>query len=240
MAQELAQFAVNSPIAGQVSDTEPNNSNHVSYLSIYQQVSHQVDKYCDKYERDVLDYCVEWEAVVTKRVDAEVIDVKKLRDQYNHYQSKVETLRKKVNGQESKGKSVKDDLVDKLQRNETKLEEASNEYEAAAAPLCSLLEEVVEQAWKDMVPVLQSAMLWEADRSHKEAKLFQQVRGLELGTEPGSKKKSGSSSSSNSSKPHASPTKKRNSNGVSSKKIAQFNPEAVTPLCCEKETDDGN
>ena len=231
MAQELAKFAENSPIAGQVTDMDNSNDKQVSYLSVYHQVSQQVNKYSDKYERDIVDYCTEWETVISKRVDAEVAAVKKLRESYNHYQVKVEGMRKKFNGQESKGKTVKDDMKEKLQRNETKLEEASSDYEAAAAPLCCLMEEVVEQVWKDLAPVLQSTMSWEADRSHKEAKLFQQLRSLEVDADAGNKAKSSSSSSSKSS---SSPPKKKSASGSSSsKKIAQFNPEQLKSVQTE-------
>jgi len=176
MAEELAYFALKSPVHSQVSDREQSQS----YLAIYNQVSHQVHKFSDKFERDVLEYCVEWEHVVTTRVDRELAKITTLRENYNHYQAKVDGLRRNVNKQESKGKTIKDDQVEKLKRNEDKLDEASAEYEAAATPLCCLIEEVVHAAWKDLVPLLQTVMTWEADRSHKEAKLFQQLRGLEL------------------------------------------------------------
>ena len=176
MAEELAYFAQNSPVHSQVSDREQSQS----YLSIYNQVSHQVHKFSDKFERDVLEYCVEWEHVVTTRVDRELAEITTLRESYNHYQAKVDGLRRNVNKQESKGKTIKDDQVEKLKRNEDKLDEASAEYEAAATSLCCLIEEVVDAAWKDLVPLLQTVMTWEADRSHKEAKLFQQLRGLGL------------------------------------------------------------
>jgi len=220
MAQELSQFAEGSPEAHQISDLEEQDS----FLSVYQQVSSHVHKkFSDKFERDVLDYCVEWELVVTTRVDAELATVKVMRDNYNHYQAKVDGLRRKVNGQESKGKSVKEDLAEKLKRNEDKLDEASGEFEAAATPLCCLIEEVVDCAWKDLVPLLQNLVLWEADRSHKEAKLFQQLRNLKFLGE------NGSGSSKKAKAPtRSSPHKKRSPD----KKVGQFKPDqlnAMTP-----------
>lgn len=237
LAQELSHFAENSPIANQVSDTEhthstSNGGSSPSYLSVYHQVSHQVSKFNDKYEQNVLEYCVEWEAVATRKVDAAQAEIRELRDNYNHYQGKVDNLRKKVNGQESKGKAVNEEMMDKLQRNESKLDEASTKFEAAALPLCCLLEEIVERAWKDLVPLLQSVVIWEADRSHKEAKLFQQLRGLEFvekqnnstSSSSGSRKEKKQSKSLSSNSSHSSPNKKRHS----SKKYARPpNPEQL-------------
>lgn len=119
-----------------------------------------------------MEYCEEWETVISTRVDQETDAVKKLRSSYNHYQSKVDALRKKVNAQEAKGQPVNETITEKLQRNEEKLDEASNAFESAAAPLCALIEEVVDQAWKDVFPMVQSAMQWELQRSRSEAETF--------------------------------------------------------------------
>jgi hypothetical protein len=172
MTKEMSTFAEASPIESHIGSLDE----ALSFLSIYQNASNQVARSSQKYQQEVIDYCIEWEAVVTTRIDKEMADVKKLRETYNHYQGKVDGIRKKVNVQEAKGKSVNDGVADKLKRNEQKLDEASSEFEAAAGPLCFLLEEVVYQGWKDLYPLVQATMKWEADRSQNEARVFQQLQ----------------------------------------------------------------
>lgn len=165
----MASFAENSPIESHIGSLD----HAQSFLSVYQNASNQVGRSSQKYQQEVIDYCVEWEAVVTTRIDRELAATTKLRETYNHYQGKVDGMRKKVNAQEAKGKGVNESIAEKLQRNDQKLDEASSDFEAAAGPLCLLLEEVVHQGWKDLYPLIEATMKWEADRSQKEARAFQ-------------------------------------------------------------------
>jgi hypothetical protein len=168
MVKEMTAFAEASPIASRIASPDQAKS----VLSVYQSASNEVEQANLKYQSEVLDYCVEWEAVVSARVDKEMAVSKKLRETYNHYLGKVDGLRKKVNSQESKGKGVGESVSEKVQRNEQKLVEASTEFEAAAGPLCTLLEEVVQQGWRDLYPLIQAVIKWEVDRSQTEARTF--------------------------------------------------------------------
>jgi hypothetical protein len=168
MVKEMTAFAEASPIASRIASPDQAQS----VLSVYQSASSEVEKANLKFQSNVLDYCVEWEAVVSARVDKEMAASKKLRETYNHYLGKVDGLRKKVNSQESKGKGIGEAVSEKMQRNEQKLVEASTEFEAAAGPLCTLLEEVVQQGWRDLHPLIQALLKWEVDRSQTEARTF--------------------------------------------------------------------
>jgi hypothetical protein len=168
MAREISSFAEGSPIESAVG----NRDDDLSFLSVCYNASNHAARLNLKYRNEVIEYCIEWEAVVTSRIDKEVENTKKLREMYNHYLDKVDALRKKVNVQETKGKGVNDTLAEKLQRNEEKLDEASNLFEAAARPLCVLIEEVVLCAWKDLYPMIQATMKFEMERSQQESRTF--------------------------------------------------------------------
>ena len=172
MAKEIASFADGTPMKDAVNKVD----DQLSFISVFHNTSNVSAKNSFKYKNDVLAYCIEWESVVSTRVDKDVLDIKKLREMFNHYQDKVDSLRKKVNGQETKGKSINATLSEKLQRNEEKLDEASGLYEASARPLCVLIEEVVQYGYKDLFPFIVAIMKFEMERSQNESRalhLFQ-------------------------------------------------------------------
>lgn len=178
MVTDMAQFAQSTPLSDRVASLDQPQS----LMTVYQAASKDVGAASSLFQNEILDYCIEWESVVSTRVDKEMIATNKLREHYNHYQTKVEGMRKKVNGQEAKGKDIAETVTEKLQRNEQKLVEASADFEGAAAPLCVLIEEVVQEGWKDLYPLIQAAMKWEVDRSQKEARTFQRLQPGELET----------------------------------------------------------
>ena len=172
MAKEIASFADGTPMKDKVNKVE----DQLSFISVFHNTSNVSAKNSFKYKNEVLAYCIEWETVISTRVDKDVLDVKKLREMFNHYQDKVDALRKKVNVQEIKGKSVNATISEKLQRNEEKLDEASGLYESFARPLCVLIEEVVQYGYKDLYPFIVAIMKFEMERSQNESRalhLFQ-------------------------------------------------------------------
>jgi hypothetical protein len=168
MAREIASFAEGSPLESHIGNLDDTRS----FLSVFYNTSNVTAKYSIKYRHDIIDYCVEWEVIVSTRVDKEADDTKKLREMFNHYHDKVDALRKKVNVQEIKGKSANNSLVEKLQRNEEKLDEASELYESSALPLCVLIEEVVQYGYKDLYPLILATMKFEMEHSQHEARTF--------------------------------------------------------------------
>jgi hypothetical protein len=174
VANDICAFAHGSPIETAVCNTANNNS----FLSVYVKASADVDS--EQYDRKVLAYLSEWENVVTGRVDRESKEVEKLRKTYMHYQTKVDCIRKKVNAAEDSGKETNEATAEKLQRNKEKLDAASQEFEDAARPLCVLIEEVVRQGWKDVLPLIKSMMSWETARSKNEASVFSEWKSSQL------------------------------------------------------------
>jgi hypothetical protein len=174
VAHDICAFAHGSPIEKAVCNT----SNQKSFLSVYMKASADVDSL--KYDQDILAYLSEWDNVVTSRVDRESKEVEKIRKTFMHYQTKVDSLRKKVNAAEDSGKETNEATAEKLKRNKEKLDEASKEFEDAARPLCVLIEEVVRQGWKDVLPLIKSMMSWETARSKNEASVFSEWKPSHL------------------------------------------------------------
>ena len=125
-----------------------------------------------EYQKNVLDYVTGWEKAVTATIDSEIAEVKKLQQSRQHYEKKVEGLRKRVLNLDSKGKELKTELVEKMDRNEIKLREAWKVHEERASKLCMLIEEATNQGWKDLMPLVGNIMKWEYNRSVKERNVY--------------------------------------------------------------------
>jgi hypothetical protein len=175
MMADLSKLAEGSPLHQQVRSLD-----NESFYAVYMDVSEQVNIYATNFESQALEYLIEWEHVATTRVDRGKAEVEQLRKTFLHYTQKVDKLRNQINKEEAKGKVIKDDKLEKLKRNEDKLEEASEEFEAAAAPLCYLIEEIVVHAYKDLYPLLRLLMKWDTDRSTVEKQIFGEFKTTEL------------------------------------------------------------
>ena len=117
----------------------------------------------EQYEKDILDYAKEWEKVAVTKVDAALKLYRRLEQDASHYEKKVATLRNKVDQMESKGKAVTKKQAAKLARNEEKLKDAWNIFEQESGAACNLIEEIIENAWRDVVPLVENTMKWEID-----------------------------------------------------------------------------
>ena len=117
-----------------------------------------------EYDIHVLTFAMDWEQATTERIDGDLIKVRKLQGDRDHYEKKVEFLRKRYNGLETKGKVSPKGQVAKLERNEGKLKEAFDAHEAAAARLCTLIEQVTRDGWIELYTLCRNYMKWEVKR----------------------------------------------------------------------------
>ena len=162
--------------AKQKNDNGGDESNFPPSLMMVQQWnSAQAKINLMEYKNHVLDYVLEWEHVVTTRIDAELKEVKKLASDRQHYEKKVEDLRKKTNDIETKGKTVNDATKEKLDRNEEKLKESFELHEKAAGRLCVLIEEVTQRGWKDLYPLVKNVMKWESNRVGRDDEIYSKL-----------------------------------------------------------------
>lgn len=102
------------------------------------------------FQNQVLNYIIEWEEILTAKVDAELDIFRSFEEEMFHYETKVEALKKK-------GPS------NKLDRNEEKLKAVTKLYEGQQEIVTILLQGVAENSWKDLYPLLQKTINWEAN-----------------------------------------------------------------------------
>ena len=124
------------------------------------------------FQLHVLDYATEWEIVVNQKVDRGLQKVKKMASDRKHYKQKTGKLNKQVSEQKSKGKGVKQDLLDKLKRNETKCKEAVKVHEWEEGRLIVLLDTAINDGWEDLYHLAMNLMRWEADRVAGETDVY--------------------------------------------------------------------
>jgi hypothetical protein len=125
-----------------------------------------------EFQQHVVEYAVQWENVVTERVEKELKNVRKLQGDRTHYERKVESLRTRANDLVSKGKTSPASQADKLERNETKLKEAFVVHETEAGRLCTLIEAVTKDGWLDLYHLARNYMKWESNRMGRESDIY--------------------------------------------------------------------
>lgn len=196
--------AMNSASNNDLREGINSNDNNVmvdSLVSIHKLAYKQCRFDVMEYQDTVVAYVVEWERVITTRVDNGLDQVFELNAKMNHYQTKVGVLRKKMHqmeknrnrgpGQSSRSTAssmstatslssnlfvsanIPAKMETKLQRNQQKLEEAWKEHEAAASTLCHLLEQVTRQGWKDLAPLVECMMEFESSRTSHDSEVFE-------------------------------------------------------------------
>lgn len=142
----------------------------ISYLSIQEGVAGKAKMYGQKYAQFVVDYAVEWEKVVTSRVNKGLKNAEELRVELDHYQRKVESLRQMANSTMAKGKQVDQKTAERLTRNEQKLVKVRETHNHFVASLCTLIDEVTDRSWRDLHPLLVKIAQFEVTLSGDEAK----------------------------------------------------------------------
>jgi hypothetical protein len=165
---KFSAFAAKTPIFKPIGDTPAGDS----VASVAAAASKETNARAASYQDRVVDYCIEWERVVTTRVDSELKETGELAEKLNHYQNKVTSLRSKVNGMEGRGKESPKKLSEKLVRNEKKLDQAWRAHERSASKLCNLIEAVTLQGWKDLYQLVKASLQWEVERASGEYDIF--------------------------------------------------------------------
>jgi len=164
---KVSSLSEKSPIFDQVGNTAG-----ASFASITEESSTNTKSHAVEYQASVIDYCLEWERIITSRVDAGVKEVKKLHDRLVHYENKLDGLRQKERVAENLPKGTPKKLTEKLERNEQKLDQAWKEHERSASKLCNLIEQIVNRGHKDLYPVVLNMLQWEVERASGENRIY--------------------------------------------------------------------
>lgn len=168
-------FSSDTPLfeaTGLVAGQDRSHASVTSYLSVHDELSAKTKSFIEKYKQHVIAYVFEWEKTVTTRVNNGIKKVEDARRELNHYQKKVEALRLSNNKALAKGKNVKNEDAEKLERNEEKYLQAKQSYDRMSTALCILMDEIAERNWRDLHPVLVKLLQFDMTMSSDEAKLI--------------------------------------------------------------------
>jgi hypothetical protein len=153
-----------------------------SLASVHKLATEKARVGAEQYQKKIINYAIEWEHLVTTRVDEDFKKNNALHETLNHYQNKVDALRKRVNAVENRGKESPTKLSEKLTRNEYKLKESWKVHEESASTLCNLIDEITTGGWKDLYPLVMAAMQWEVGRATEEHDVYAKLSEVERGT----------------------------------------------------------
>jgi hypothetical protein len=174
---QLSELAMKSPLHEYVG----NATGLTSLASVHKLATEKARVGAEQYQKKIINYAIEWEQLVTTRVDEDLKKNNALHDTLNHYENKVDSLRKKVNAVENRGKESPAKLSEKLTRNEDKLKQAWKVHEESASTLCNLLDEITTGGWKDLYPLVMEALQWEVGRATGEHDVYGKLSEVEKG-----------------------------------------------------------
>jgi len=175
VASQITSLTQGTPMFSCGGDMENHSQ---SYAAIHSDICSKGEDFADKYNQFVVLYVLEWENVVTKRVNAGLKTTESLRLDLDHYQRKVEELKLQVNKLLSKGKMPDEKTKDKLKRNEEKLSNAKQIHDKASQDMCMLLEETVDHGWKDLHPILIKMAQFDMTVANDEAREFSEMESV--------------------------------------------------------------
>jgi hypothetical protein len=138
--------------------------------------------YENEYEDTIIDYVIDWSKLVSVKVTSEIKEASTSRDLVVKYKKKVANLRARNEKTQAKQTQVPEKLVDKLDRNQDKLEQAEHAYEKHMTNLDRLCSELIDQSWKDLYPLLVKLVSQEqkeiTEKSLILSDLFKVINGL--------------------------------------------------------------
>mmetsp|Transcript_5407 Transcript_5407/g.12761 ORF Transcript_5407/g.12761 Transcript_5407/m.12761 type:complete len:615 (-) Transcript_5407:58-1902(-) len=130
--------------------------------------------------REVLDYVIEWEEIVSTQIGERIGRLEKLKGEKDHYDRKVKKLRGRMSWlsvtKKPAGTSGGIDSEhaagcagqSKLGRNLSKQNSASQTYDAKEKEVVFLLQQVTLYGWKDLYPLVEATMREEWQRLQEE------------------------------------------------------------------------
>jgi hypothetical protein len=176
--KNFADLSKNTPLfdcIGLTPSADRPSNTVCSYWSIEDNLSAKAKSYAQKYQQFVIEYVVEWEKVVTQRINAGLKSSEEMRRDLDHYRKKVEDMRLSANKIMAKGKQVNKDAATRLQRNEEKLIAAKQNYNRTATDVCILMEEITERSWRDLHPMLIKCAQFDMTLSGDQAQILSQL-----------------------------------------------------------------
>jgi len=146
-----------------------------TYLSVMNAFDKRSSILLDKFNVYVINYVIEWKKITKIRVTEGLQSFEAIRLEYDHYQRKVSTMQKTMLSLHQKGKPVDVTFVNKMRRNEEKLEETKDNYEEAYVKTILLLNEITQRSWKDLQPILVKLAQFDTAYASEQLDVFQSL-----------------------------------------------------------------
>lgn len=162
-------------VVGTASNATSVNTLKGTLVTLEERFSKASQKHANSYQEMVIDYAVEWESIIRTMTETEVGQSRKLHKVVQHYEDKVDKLRKAAQNKENQGKVSSPSQAAKLTRNETKLAKAWQDYDAAATRTANLLEQATRVGYRDLHPLVQAMITFELERDRDERNTWHYV-----------------------------------------------------------------
>eukprot|EP00536_Pseudo-nitzschia_multiseries_P000082 jgi/Psemu1/249171/estExt_Genewise1Plus.C_20208 len=161
IAEQLALLSQQTPIQEEVGC---DGARIISLRGLYRFGAAEAVVNDMEYQTQVVQFVAQWLETITCRVDSGLKRVRKLASDRLHYERKVEKLRNQANGMEGKGKTIPPSTVEKLSRNEEKLNDAFTIHEKEASKLCALIESITQEGYNELYTLIRNYIEWEINR----------------------------------------------------------------------------
>ena len=171
----------------------------ISTVDVYLSAFQLGEDHAKLFKTSIIDYVTEWYEIVTSRIKARTIEFTRLKANLLHYQKKVQGLdestekaRRQAESTASKqlaptdtslrgmfnsmamtrSDSTRNKLEAQLDRNLLKLEGAREVFTMYGQSLILLIDEVVNRAWRDVLPVLLRSINLDMQQSKSIASIY--------------------------------------------------------------------
>lgn len=133
-----------------------------SYFDIHKAAYKETNSKLKEHSK-LVEYVVDWDHIVTKRVSTKYAEYAKMRNNLNHYTRKVDSLLAEEEKLRERQRQMKPKQIEKLERNQDKLTGARETHDSAGESLLTLMEEVILRSWRDAFPLLKKSIMFEGD-----------------------------------------------------------------------------
>jgi hypothetical protein len=109
----------------------------------------------------IVQYVEDWEKIVNECVQSRYVEYSKIRSGLCHYEKKVDSLLADIEKLKQKNRQVHAKQIEKLERNQVKLEGTRKTHDKSGELLLMFMDEVVLRSWRDAFPLLRKSIEFE-------------------------------------------------------------------------------
>jgi hypothetical protein len=132
-------------------------SSYLSYHDVHKDLFKVTKTQLDE-QSDIVRYVDDWEKIVHKSVESRYAEYSKIRSGLCHYEKKVDSLMADIDKLNQKNRLIPPKQIDKLERNQIKLEGTRKTHDKNGESLLMFLDEVVLRSWRDAFPLLRMSI----------------------------------------------------------------------------------